>query len=72
MEHTLNTIQIYNEYSHTVKILSDFPELNNLDLYPNQGVQCRLMLPDGMKYFEKRFVIGNRRTIYVGMVDKDL
>lgn len=69
---SLNIVTIANPDEHqTLKILSDFEELNNIDLYPSQAIQCKLLLPDGMKFFQRRMRKNGVKIMYVGMLDKD-
>ena len=73
MENTssLNIVTIANPENQLLKILSDFEELNNIDLYPGQAIQCKLLLPEGMKFFQRRMKRDGLKIMYVGMVDKD-
>lgn len=72
MEDTLNLIQIFNyDNDQMLRILSDFEELNNIDLYPGQAIQCKLVLPEKMKYYQKRMKFNGLKVMYIGMVDID-
>lgn len=71
MEGTLNILQICNSEDGILKILSDFQELHNVDLYPGQAVQCKLILPEGMKFFQRRYKLNGEKIMYIGMVDQD-
>lgn len=65
-------LTLLNPEKHQIKILSDFPGLNNLQLSPGQHVIVRAVIPPGMQFYNRVIRDGDKAVgAYVGFVDAD-
>ncbi len=64
-------IMIRNTHNYSIKILSDFKNINQLTIYPNQEMQAFVEIEEGMKPYFETIKDGNNKiqNFYVGMVD---